>query len=394
MIKIDIRQINSFIVAMMLLYNSLTVVFGPINKLVVYAILFLFLILLVFNIRTYNYIKHIYSFVLIIITVFVFLFNIVLYSKPIIDEYFLYFLCFGVPFLLLPIDKINFEWVIKYMFILSIIYLPFYLKYNYGYNVVVGEVESDSGGTLMTMSYRMLPLIFVGFYELVGRNKNIIIKIIALIVTILYTGLFFIIASRGALVALILFITFYYINSAKSKKTRYARMVILFSLLIIISLSFGLIIEYVHHYLDRQGINVLAINRIIYALEIDAPIDSGRFDLYKQAIEQFKNSPLWGNGIGSFNNYSEYPHNLFLQIMVEGGLFAIIPFMLIFFIGFFYLLSSDYNSSYFKILLLAFCAGIVQLFFSFYYWGSHYFWMFIFLVMYKTWNNVIMRIKG
>jgi O-antigen ligase len=57
----------------------------------------------------------------------------------------------------------------------------------------------------------------------------------------------------------------------------------------------------------------------------------GRSEGYKEAIRIFKEKPFLGNGIGGFarnGEIMEYPHNIILEIMAEGGIFI---FTLIFF---------------------------------------------------------------
>ncbi|NLE04738.1 MAG: O-antigen ligase family protein [Crenarchaeota archaeon] len=59
---------------------------------------------------------------------------------------------------------------------------------------------------------------------------------------------------------------------------------------------------------------------------------STRLSLYQSAINQWTYSPIWGGGPGQFGvtftgeDIELYPHNIFLEIASENGLFGLIPF--------------------------------------------------------------------
>ena len=59
-------------------------------------------------------------------------------------------------------------------------------------------------------------------------------------------------------------------------------------------------------------------------------ITNNRNDVFGTAISGFLNSPIWGNGIGTFvSGKYTYPHNFILQYLFEGGiLFAALPIYL------------------------------------------------------------------
>jgi len=64
-----------------------------------------------------------------------------------------------------------------------------------------------------------------------------------------------------------------------------------------------------------------------YLLNVEVYQDAlGRSDLYARAIDLFVDQPLTGTGIGGFVPGGEernYPHNIVLEIMAEGGLFML-----------------------------------------------------------------------
>lgn len=73
----------------------------------------------------------------------------------------------------------------------------------------------------------------------------------------------------------------------------------------------------------RQAIDVFS-GRII-ELTIENQHLAGRGDLWTQAIDLFKERPLFGWGLNGFRaNSWNYPHNIFLEIATEGGLVGLI----------------------------------------------------------------------
>lgn len=65
------------------------------------------------------------------------------------------------------------------------------------------------------------------------------------------------------------------------------------------------------------------------------PASLQRLDFYRQALGMFENSPLVGYGLAAFGYMADglgatgvYPHNMFLEIMVDGGLIGLILFLL------------------------------------------------------------------
>src|SRR5690606_30091320 len=52
---------------------------------------------------------------------------------------------------------------------------------------------------------------------------------------------------------------------------------------------------------------------------------SGRNDLYEKAIEYISKSPIIGYGVfGMFSEFGFYPHNLILEVLLQGGLVYLI----------------------------------------------------------------------
>lgn len=294
-------------------------------------------------------------------------------------KYLTNFLIYGALFLLIPLGNIDFNQVIKFVSYYGIILLPFYARYDYGYGF--SEVE-DLNGVLMTMSYRMLPFIIASLVVFLNRKNKLWERFLGAGVAILYLIVFFIIGARGAITSLIAFVALYYIISGKKHINKRARLFVVSIAAVVFFLSLDVIIDYLFDLLDSRGITSRSIERLYFGQMQGNDISSGRFKIYDMAFNEFFQSPIWGNGIGSFDSYKgTMPHNIILQLMVEGGLFFVIPFTIILVQGLMYIYEEGRNSDSVVFMLFIFCAGVIRLFFSSFLWGSHFCWLFILMVL-------------
>lgn len=72
-------------------------------------------------------------------------------------------------------------------------------------------------------------------------------------------------------------------------------------------------------------------------------VAGGRGSLWGNALEFIGESPIIGHGLGHGGGAVKYPHNLFLQVGMDGGIIAIILLLLVIAFPFFIFLISNYN---------------------------------------------------
>ena len=123
---------------------------------------------------------------------------------------------------------------------------------------------------------------------------------------------------------------------------------------------------------------------------IDMSQTSGRDHVYRDAIELIKQSPIIGYGIfGFFKVYGSYPHNFFLEILLQGGillLFAILIIIISLIKKIIYMIK--YNEEL-RIILIIFLYPIVMLMFSGTYTSDSIFWFSIsFIFSYRFQNKI------
>ena len=192
---------NAWLVAIMLCINSLAVI-TPINGIVVVGCFICFLFLLFFNSKRIGSKLYIKSYLVVLVTIVAFALDIFFNKEEIIKEYFYSFLCFGMPFLFLPFADVNYRNVIRNVCYLGVLFLPFYVLNVLNIGMMDVTHYNDDSLNTMTMSYRLLPYICASIFLLLeGDTKK---KIVALMVGVPYSIIFFVIGSRGAIVAALL----------------------------------------------------------------------------------------------------------------------------------------------------------------------------------------------
>ncbi|MCJ7840675.1 O-antigen ligase family protein [Lederbergia sp. NSJ-179] len=249
----------------------------------------------------------------------------------------------------------------------------------------------------MGTTYALIPSIsatIIYFFFL--KNKRF--KIVQLISYLSNFYLFYLVLTKGnrgaVLTIIILLLLVIYIKISKMLKGKKLLLLpIIYSLIITTVVFFILnsakILYKIYGLLQEQGIEVAAIIKTVNMLEKNGFIGvlNARDVVYERAFTMISNSPIIGNGIGSYGDDTyvsfPYPHNLFLQLFVEGGLLFIIPSTFIFII-ILYLLLKPWNDNeqksdwrYFILFLFILC--IPRLMISSYFWRDQSFWLLIFI---------------
>lgn len=374
-----VTNINCWFIALFLCSTCISVILPDRGGVVVLSNVFLFSSLIVLNIRNFSIDNYKRIIITVVLLVVLFLINLLVHDEKALTDYFLHFLCFGMPVLFFPIKNIDFSKVLTIISLLSIFLLPFFLLHDYSYSIESGDMNSDSG-ELMTASYRILPFV-IALFLTINKMADLKSKLIFALVAFIYVIVLIVIGSRGALIATALFFVILYVNAPKQNTKKISRLSVIVIAILIIYNLFEELIEWLYNLTERVGFNLLPLTRLYVDITSSDDLDSGRGDLYQMALQDFNESPLFGKGIASFDDFSYYPHNVFLQLLQEGGLLLFIPFAILFYIGIRELIIGDKNTDYYKTLLFAFCGGVVQLLFSSYFWTSSLFWFFVFLVL-------------
>ena len=119
------------------------------------------------------------------------------------------------------------------------------------------------------------------------------------------------------------------------------------------------------------------LNRLLgFFGDTDAVSDDNRWERWSYAWESFKASPLLGHGIGSvFYEVGFYSHNIFMDLLCEGGLIAPLIFIIIlkrFYTKITSLISIDKR---YEIFVIIFLCSFVNILFSGYYLSQTAMWL-------------------
>lgn len=283
---------------------------------------------------------------------------------------------------LLSSSKFNFNFFIKVlnkMAMANIIIIIIYLILN------KNDFLQQTEGTLtyMSIGYFLLPSILIGVYYSLFYKKNIfeyIFILIALFLNFLYGSRFsFILGYIGVLILLYLY----------NKKFLYY---IFFNIAIII--NFKKFLELLISSLDKLRINAINVERIYYSLYLSKDLNTssaGRLEIYLDTLQIIKNN-IFGIGIYGYlekmpeYSFGFYPHNIFLEILLQFGIFGFIIFI---FLTFFILVNiAKIKERKIKIFMIVLLILDSSLLISGSYLKNIYFWMTLFFIFNKSLKRI------
>lgn len=172
----------------------------------------------------------------------------------------------------------------------------------------------------------------VGF---INSDRSFIKFIIALTIIVLISGLF-LGGARQSFMALLVALGYLVVTSCGKSSQGYLTKfpyfkTIFYTLLILIFLV--IIFQYLE--MSRGFSRISSFISIIISGDLDSSYLKGRAIVFIDALEIFSLNPFFGQGFGMFREYAStdiyrHPHNIFLEVISELGLFGLIIFSVIF----------------------------------------------------------------
>jgi O-antigen ligase len=164
--------------------------------------------------------------------------------------------------------------------------------------------------------------------------------------------------GRGAIILLVLFLMYYLIKDAKQSNIN----IIYFIKLLLIIVFLTILIKYI----SSNDIIASGYNRIIGFFVGDKSLqDYNRQVLYSKAFNSFKAEPIFGHGIGSITyEINGYSHNIFLDLLVDGGFILLSFFMILLYKLLKYIKILNNENSNNIIIFVIFISSFVMLLFS------------------------------
>nr|WP_240701406.1 O-antigen ligase family protein [Vibrio kanaloae] len=223
------------------------------------------------------------------------------------------YLSFLVFIALLSFDRTSVMFCSKLLLLWSVL-LSFW-QYFIGVNY-----SPSLGQTYLTVAMPIGCLLTFSLLFLLNDIKSIKKTILASFLVILSLLALSTLLSRGAVILpLLIFMVHVFFLLFFSNLKWINKFLIMFSIvfLVFVSLSYSNLIDM----------------RQLYRIEnlMDNLSNEPRVIVYSNAIDLIKDSPLFGYGTGSAGDYfhGTYPHNIFLDVLINGGVILLIAFILI-----------------------------------------------------------------
>ena len=189
----------------------------------------------------------------------------------------------------------------------------------------------------MGMSYIfMVPLISsVVFLAYIIQNKLLgkeILFVVLSSIQSIYLLKLLQYGSRGPILSIalcaIFFIIVKYSPEKKSVSINNSKVTIYIVIGMIVFSQLKPILLFINDFLAERNIKAQIIEKTLRLLESNDALN-GRDGIYEIAIRMFWESPFIGHGISTFDHYTgiNYPHNLVIQLLFDGGLLLTIIFL-------------------------------------------------------------------
>lgn len=213
----------------------------------------------------------------------------------------------------------------------------------------------------LALSYSGSLSIALCFYEILfSKGKKITYKIYLLLVVVVSFIIFFLGASRGSIVALILSFVFMLYSGTVRNRIKLIMLLIVFTPIVIL------------------GVIVTGSSIYDRASNTFDGVETGRFELWNLALDTFYNNPIFGGLIEIVNapgyNSNIYPHNILIETLMSSGLIGFILLFSFFIPGWRRLIKMKKIRSQFNWIGIVLIQGLVQSMFS----GAIYFSVLVF----------------
>ena len=260
------------------------------------------------------------------------LFSAVLNGTDFTKEYCLYFLSFGTVALIISSLYVDSRLVIKNIFIIMLVRtMQYYIiqknKLQLLASLIDKKLDYSYDSIQMGIAFEFTHVAILSLAILLYNKEfkfSIAIYVFSFIELILSLAvIIFDCWTRGAYFSFGIAAFFLILGKLKVGKLPVFISVICAAVFVLLNME--KIITYIYSLMYNYGINIRALIKqtSLYSLNNST---NGRTYFYSLAWNMFKQSPVWGHGIGAFERVSGgiYVHDVFLEAMVELGLIGLI----------------------------------------------------------------------
>lgn len=389
-IKNNIPNINEFMFSIIIIANPLAWIINIPNGLA-YIVLLSFFVIFLYNINSFfKGLNPRILFLIIWIYLFFFISSLKSNFNPQTIDYLIIFTVLGVIPLLISTIQVDKNKIIKYVTYFGLLFIPFAI--NFDINNYDTSLYDNFGGYIMGVSYGLLRFIVAASIMIIMFPVTIKYKIF-LIVEIIGLNVFMLTyGTRGAILSIFLLLyLLFVIKKTKVKSDNF----LAYSIVILIIFT---VISYVFitfYYLNNSdNLSFRFIDKIIRLSE-EGDISNGRTNIIEIAVSKIIDSPIFGNAIGSFDNYSGvYPHNLFVQFLYEGGVLLTVPLLIVIIKAIKIIITNKYSYENKLFIIFLFFSSVIELMFSSYPWISQIFWLLIGTTINTRQKNSLYKYKN
>lgn len=298
------------------------------------------------------------------------------YSGELLSKNVLIYIIYLVPFQIfcgICVPNFNIEVFIKqFKFVLLSIFLTGLI----GILIPISQgnmIKNVNGFTYQSTSYFFAMGLTICLLKIVnGESFTMVRRLLYFLLSVYFIILSLNSGGKGSVVVICILIMLFMLLNANSFKR-------ICTILLSIILSINLIV-----FMENK-IPVLSsgIDRALSFISLDKTVilenSSGRDKIYEVVIQMISEKPLLGWGFGSvlFSTLETYPHNFFLEVLVDGGIFYLFMWLVIIIINLIFLIRKSIKDKKYCYLLFPYVFYLIYMQFSGSYLNGMYFFWFI-----------------
>ena len=237
--------------------------------------------------------------------------------------------------------------------------------FSSGQTIVGGYIDDDSGFRYQNISYALAYANAIMLYLILNQKKLIKNKAVFYAMWICFPLQWVGVLVSGGKGGFVTICVLSFINLLIYWRRHPSNVVIK---RIVLTIPIVLIVGYyIVRYVSKVQLGENAFFRIIRLLTLSD--DTGRSLIRVNAFDVIKSSPIWGCGIGSVSTVLypyPYSHNLFLDALIELGIFGFFAYFVLFIISFYEGLQKT-NSDVTEIIMIILLCGFIRANLSGYY---------------------------
>lgn len=191
------------------------------------------------------------------------------------------------------------------------------------YFIVMGgaSYQTASYYTALALGLNIYLMSFKANHTDITKKSNILIQISQISLLVFQSIMVIIPGGRGAFILMVIYLCFFIINSLTKRNIIRVLYAVFFITILFV------ILGKVFQRLLGNTLFLKGFNRAIAFIGPGGTLNwegsSGRLPIYQESINLFLKSPVIGYGLYGYLSkvsFRSYPHNLFLEILLQGGL--------------------------------------------------------------------------